>query len=167
MRDGSELVGWGMATGVWEALQMPIGRPHRADRERHAEVSCAAPISAPAPTRSWRRSRPTCSGLPIDNISVKLGDSTLPQSPVEGGSWMAASVSHAIATTAEEVRKELLRSGEEDAGLAARGRKLEDVVLADGKLVSKQDASRAVSIATRCGTARDRIEQEETNSFPE
>ena len=24
MRDGSELVGWGMATGVWEALQMPI-----------------------------------------------------------------------------------------------------------------------------------------------
>jgi xanthine dehydrogenase YagR molybdenum-binding subunit len=25
MRDGGELVGWGMATGVWEALQMPIG----------------------------------------------------------------------------------------------------------------------------------------------
>src|SRR5262249_11062896 len=24
MRDGNELVGWGMATGVWEALQMPI-----------------------------------------------------------------------------------------------------------------------------------------------
>ena len=24
MRDGSELVGWGMATGVWEALQVPI-----------------------------------------------------------------------------------------------------------------------------------------------
>src|SRR4051812_14314858 len=24
MRDGRELVGWGMATGVWEALQMPI-----------------------------------------------------------------------------------------------------------------------------------------------
>ena len=23
MRDGSDLVGWGMATGVWEALQMP------------------------------------------------------------------------------------------------------------------------------------------------
>src|SRR5215471_1586576 len=24
MRDGNELVGWGMATGVWDALQMPI-----------------------------------------------------------------------------------------------------------------------------------------------
>jgi xanthine dehydrogenase YagR molybdenum-binding subunit len=24
MRDGNELVGWGMATGVWDAMQMPI-----------------------------------------------------------------------------------------------------------------------------------------------
>jgi hypothetical protein len=23
MRDGNDLVGWGMATGIWEALQMP------------------------------------------------------------------------------------------------------------------------------------------------
>ena len=30
----SELVGWGMATGVWEAMQMPIARPHRADGQR-------------------------------------------------------------------------------------------------------------------------------------
>jgi hypothetical protein len=31
-------------------------------------------------------------GLPLDNITVKLGDSSLPQAPVEGGSWGAASV---------------------------------------------------------------------------
>ena len=24
MRDGNDLGGWGMATGVWEALQMPV-----------------------------------------------------------------------------------------------------------------------------------------------
>ena len=34
MRDGSELVGWGMATGIWEALQMRMRRPHRADGQR-------------------------------------------------------------------------------------------------------------------------------------
>ena len=48
-------------------------------------------------------------GLPLDSVTVKLGDSTLPQSPVEGGSWIAASVSNAIATTADAVREELLR----------------------------------------------------------
>ncbi len=30
MRDGSELVGWGMATGVWEALQMRTALAHHA-----------------------------------------------------------------------------------------------------------------------------------------
>ena len=29
MRDGNELVGWGMATGIWEAMQMKAKRPRR------------------------------------------------------------------------------------------------------------------------------------------
>ena len=41
MRDGSELVGWGMATGVWEALQMPIAVRIVLTANGHAEVSCA------------------------------------------------------------------------------------------------------------------------------
>ena len=62
MRDGSELVGWGMATGVWEALQMPAAVRIVLTANGHAEVATARPpTSAPAPTRSWRRSRPTCS----------------------------------------------------------------------------------------------------------
>ena len=42
MRDGSELVGWGMATGVWEALQMPAAARIVLTANGHAEVSCAA-----------------------------------------------------------------------------------------------------------------------------
>ena len=34
MRDGAELVGWGMATGVWEALQVPIAVRICAHRQR-------------------------------------------------------------------------------------------------------------------------------------
>ena len=41
MRDGTELVGWGMATGVWEALQMPIAVRIMLTANGHAEVSCA------------------------------------------------------------------------------------------------------------------------------
>jgi xanthine dehydrogenase YagR molybdenum-binding subunit len=62
MRDGTELVGWGMATGVWEALQVPIAVRIVLTANGHAEVSCATSDIAPAPTRSWRRSRPTCWG---------------------------------------------------------------------------------------------------------
>ncbi len=41
MRDGSDLVGWGMATGVWEALQVPITVRIALTANGHAEVACA------------------------------------------------------------------------------------------------------------------------------
>ncbi|MGH7210618.1 MAG: xanthine dehydrogenase family protein molybdopterin-binding subunit, partial [Acetobacteraceae bacterium] len=105
-------------------------------------------------------------GLPLDSITVKLGDSTLPQSPVEGGSWIAASVSNGIATTSDAVRKDLLRLAKQMPNSPLAGAAPDEVALAGGKLVSKRDASRAVSIADamRHG-AVDRIEQEKSTTF--
>src|SRR5260370_146820 len=42
MRDGSELVGWGMATSIWEAMQMPVAARIALTAHGDAEVSCAA-----------------------------------------------------------------------------------------------------------------------------
>src|SRR3954468_7800108 len=104
MRDGSELVGWGMATGIWEALQMPIAVRIVLTGNGHAEVSCAASDIGTGTYTIMAQVAADMLGLPLDNITIKLGDSTLPQSPVEGGSWIAASVSNAIAGTAEAIR---------------------------------------------------------------
>ena len=105
-------------------------------------------------------------GLPLDNVTTKLGDSTLPQSPVEGGSWIAASVSNGIATTAGAIRTELLRLAKQMPNSPLADATSKDVALADGKLVSKRDVSRAVSLADamrQCGV--DRIEQEKSTTF--
>jgi len=168
MRDGKDLVGWGMATGIWEALQVPVAARIVLGANGHAEVSCAASDIGTGTYTIMAQVAADTLGLPIENISIKLGDSTLPQAPVEGGSWMAASASHAIAATAEEVRGELLALAKAIKGSPLTNAKLEDVVLADGKIVSRKDPSRAVSMADamRHG-AVDRIEKEKTNSFPD
>ena len=168
MRDGSELVGWGMATGVWEALQMPVAARIVLTANGHAEVSCAASDIGTGTYTIMAQVAADTLGLPLENITIKLGDSTLPQAPVEGGSWMAASASHAVATTAKEVRKELLALAKAMKDSPLAGATFEDVVLSDGKVVSRREASRAVSIADamRHG-AIDRIEKEKTNSFPD
>lgn len=168
MRDGSDLVGWGMATGVWEALQMPAAARIVLTANGHAEVSCAASDIGTGTYTIMAQVAADTLGLPIENITIKLGDSTLPQAPVEGGSWMAATASHAIAATAEEIRKELLSMAKAMKDSPLAGVKLEDVTLAQGNIVSKKDSGRAVSItdAMRHG-ATDRIEKEKTNSFPE
>ena len=168
MRDGKDLVGWGMATGIWEALQVPVAARIVLGANGHAGVSCAASDIGTGTYTIMAQVAADTLGLPIENIDIKLGDSTLPQAPVEGGSWMAASASHAVVAAAEAVRKELLALAKAIKGSPLANAKLEDVALAGGKIVSKKDSSRAVSIADamRHG-AVDRIEKEKTNSFPD
>jgi xanthine dehydrogenase YagR molybdenum-binding subunit len=165
MRDGSDLVGWGMATGVWDAMQMPIAVRIVLTSNGHAEVACATSDIGTGTYTIMAQVAADMLGLQMDSISIKLGDSSLPQSPVEGGSWIAASVANGIATTAEAIRNELLRLAKRMPDSPLANAVSDDMALADGKLVSKGDPSRAVSIADvmRHG-AVDRIEQEVTTN---
>jgi xanthine dehydrogenase YagR molybdenum-binding subunit len=165
MRDGSDLVGWGMATGIWEALQVPITVRIALTANGHAEVACATSDIGTGTYTIMAQVAADMLGLPIGNISIKLGDSSLPQSPVEGGSWIATSVSNAIVTTASAVRDQLLGFASKMPNSPLAGAAADDVTLADGKLVSKRDASRSVSIADamRHG-AVERIFEEKTTS---
>jgi xanthine dehydrogenase YagR molybdenum-binding subunit len=166
MRDGGDLVGWGMATGIWEALQMKFSARIALTANGHAEVACATSDIGTGTYTIMTQVTADMLGLPLENVTVKLGDSTLPYSPVEGGSWTAASVSHAIARTADDVRRELLRLAKAIPNSPLAAQKLEDVALADGRIVSKKDASRGVSIvdAMRHG-AVDRIVRENASDF--
>ncbi|OSJ08913.1 aldehyde oxidase [Bradyrhizobium canariense] len=168
MRDGSELVGWGMATGVWEALQVSAAARIVLTANGHAEVSCAASDIGTGTYTILAQVAADALGLPIENISVRLGDSTLPQAPVEGGSWMAASASHAVVAVADEVRNELLRVAKTIKDSPLSETSLENTKLVGGRIASKHVPNIAVSISDvmRHG-AVDRIEKESTNIFPE
>jgi xanthine dehydrogenase YagR molybdenum-binding subunit len=166
MRDGTELVGWGMATGIWEALQMEAAVRIVLTANGHAEVACAFSDIGTGTYTIMAQVAADMLGLPIEAITVKLGDSTLPHAPVEGGSWTAASVSHAIAKTADAVRKELLRLAKKMPKSALAAAKQDDVALIGGRIVDKKETTRSVAItdAMRQG-GLDRLERETTNSF--
>ena len=165
MRDGRDLVGWGMATGVWEALQVPITVRIALNVNGHAEIACATSDIGTGTYTIMAQVAADMLGLPLDNISIKLGDSSLPQSPVEGGSWIAASVSNGIATTAGAIREELLRLARHMPNSPLANAAPDEVALTNGKLVSKRDGSRAVSITDAMRQSGvDRIEQEKTTN---
>jgi xanthine dehydrogenase YagR molybdenum-binding subunit len=166
MRDGSELVGWGMASGVWDAMQQETAARIVLTANGHAEVACATSDIGTGTYTIMAQVAADMLGLPIDNISIKLGDSTLPASPVEGGSWMAASVSHAIKNAADAVRKELLALAQKMPNSPLKHATPQDVLLTDGKIVSKQDAGHAVTIADAMRHGKvDWIEQEQSTNF--
>ena len=163
MRDGTDLVGWGMATGIWEALQLPIAVRITLTANGHAEVACATSDIGTGTYTIMAQVAADMLGLPLENISIKIGDSRLPQSPVEGGSFIATSVANGIVTTAEAIRDELLRLARQIPNSPLANETPDDVVLTDGNLAGKRDASRSVSIADamRQGSV-DRIELERT-----
>jgi len=165
MRAGSDLVGWGMATGVWEAMQMPITVRIVLSANGHAEVACATSDIGTGTYTIMAQVAADALGLPLDSISIKLGDSSLPQSPVEGGSWIAASVANGIVTTAEAIRAELLLLAKQMPNSPLSNASSDELTLVDGQLASKHDSARTVSIADamRHGGV-ERIEQEKTTT---
>jgi xanthine dehydrogenase YagR molybdenum-binding subunit len=166
MRDGTDLVGWGMATGVWEALQVPIAVRIVLTANGYAEVACATSDIGTGTYTIMTQVAAEMLGLPLDSVTIKLGDSTLPQSPVEGGSWIAASVSNGIVTTSDAIREELLRLAKQMPNAPFAEALPAEVALEDGRLVSKQDHSREMSIADVMRHAGvDRIVQEKSTTF--
>jgi xanthine dehydrogenase YagR molybdenum-binding subunit len=166
MRDGKELVGWGMATGVWEALQMPASVRILLTANGHAEISTAASDIGTGTYTIMAQVAADTLGLRIENVSIKIGDSSLPACPLEGGSWIAASVSNAIAATADDVRAELLKLAKALPNSPLAQASVGDVVLADGKIADRKDASRAVSIADAMRHGKvERIEKRKDHTF--
>ncbi|MHC4048482.1 xanthine dehydrogenase family protein molybdopterin-binding subunit [Bradyrhizobium sp. 25ACV] len=168
MRDGKDLVGWGMATGVWEALQMPVAVRIVLTANGHAEVSCAASDIGTGTYTIMAQVAADALGLPIGNIDVKLADSTLPQAPVEGGSWMAASSAHAVLGAAEDIRQELARLAKAIPDSPLGGLNASEMVLVNGTISKAGDKSCAVSIADAMRHGKlERIEKQKLNQFAE
>jgi xanthine dehydrogenase YagR molybdenum-binding subunit len=96
MRDGRELVGWGMATGVWDVYFEKTAARARLDAQGRLEVGCAtADIGTGTYTVLAQVAGETL-GIPLDKVRVRLGDSDLPDAPAEGGSSAAASAGAAV-----------------------------------------------------------------------
>jgi xanthine dehydrogenase YagR molybdenum-binding subunit len=161
MRDGTELVGWGMATGIWEAMQMKAGAKAVLARNGDLEISSAFCDIGPGTYTFMTQIAAEMLGVPLYNVAAKLGDSSLPEAPVEGGSWTTASLGSAVREACMGLRGQLLRMAQRLDGSPLAGARPDDVAFVDGSIRRKDDASRAVSLADamRAGGA-ERVEQE-------
>jgi xanthine dehydrogenase YagR molybdenum-binding subunit len=102
-------------------------------------------------------------GVPIYNVAAKLGDSSLPNAPVEGGSWTTASLGTAVQQACNGIRGKLLALAQRMDGSPLADASIDDVVFVDGQMRAKDDAARAVAIADvmRAG-GMERIEETAT-----
>src|SRR5205823_14801876 len=141
MRDGNELVGWGMATGIWEAMQMKASAKAVLTANGSVEISSATADIGPGTYTMMTQLAADMLGVPLENVTAKLGDSTLPDAPVEGGSFTTSSVGCAIHAACRAVQDELLRLARKMPGSPLAGAQRDDVVFTEGMIRHKANAS--------------------------
>src|SRR5690606_23050396 len=91
-----ELIGWGVATGMWGAMVARATVRATLHADGTIEIASAASDIGTGTYTVMAQVAAEALGVPVESIRVKLGDSDLPQSPIEGGSVMAASTGAAV-----------------------------------------------------------------------
>jgi xanthine dehydrogenase YagR molybdenum-binding subunit len=166
MREGDSLIGWGLATGVWEALQIPASAKAVLTADGKLTVgSATADIGTGTYTIMTQIAAETL-GLPIANVTFELGDSTLPASPVEGGSFTASTVGSAVKAVCDKVREKVFDLARKMKNSPLAHASLKEVAFADGYIRLGSDPSRAVSITDAMRHGEVSSVEEETSVTP-
>jgi xanthine dehydrogenase YagR molybdenum-binding subunit len=147
MRDGRLLVGWGTATGVWGAMQMPASATVTLRADGTAYVGSATSDIGPGTYTVITMIAAEYLGVPAERVKFELGDTKLPVAPSQGGSWTTASVGSAVHGAARAVAAKLLELANKEAGSPLQAATAAEVELADGKLRVASDPSRSVDVA--------------------
>ena len=146
-RSGRYLVGYGMATATY-----PAGRGSAAARVQimingNVKVMTASIDIGTGTYTVLSQTAADALGIPVERISVEIGDSNLPPAPLAGGSVTTASVHPAVLAAVEMLRKDLMGLAINDAKSKLNGRKPEEIAFADAKFFVRSDASISDSYA--------------------
>ena len=127
MRDGSRLVGYGMAGVTFTPGQAPCQATVSIHRDGSAHVRSAATDLGTGTYTIATQVTAELLGLDLDEVHVELGDSDLPPAPYSGGSGMATSLSGAIQDAVSKLVQAFLDLVADDDSSPLRGRSPHDV----------------------------------------
>jgi xanthine dehydrogenase YagR molybdenum-binding subunit len=146
MRRGNVLVGWGVATGMWEANQIVARAEAVLGVNGKLRVSSATADIGTGTYTVMTQIAADCLGLPVEDVLFRLGDSDLPFAPIQGGSWTAATVGSAVKAACEELGKTLYKLAKKVPNSPLTGTRWDDVVFADRHIRLKSDPAVGVSL---------------------
>lgn len=160
MQEGHELIGWGVSTGMWDAFLMKAEAAARLSADGKLEVSTAASDIGTGTWTILTQIGADALGIPLHDVQARIGDSTLPTSPVEGGSWTAASNGSAVQAACDAVKQTLFKHAKKMANSPLANAVFDDVKFGGGRIYRDDDPGRGLAI-TEVMHASDLTEIEE------
>src|SRR6266487_1989023 len=102
--DGSQ-IGFGMATAIYPAGQQKAGATAILNKDGTVILRSATHEIGTGTYTAMSQFAADTLGIPIEKVRFELGDSQFPEAPNNGGSWLKASVAHAVIGPCREVKK--------------------------------------------------------------
>ena len=151
-RNGDRLVGWGMATATYPTHRLPAQALVELKRDGRVRVATGSQDLGTGTYTILQQIAADVLQLPARRIDVEIGDTSLPQAPVSGGSMTAASVGSAVQAAALDLRGKLIESVRADAASPLHGAVSETIELRDGQLVAGGHRDSLQAVAERAAS---------------
>ncbi len=147
-RDGNALIGWGMATATYPGYLMGATVKVRLEPDGagvRAVVSTAGSDSGTGMYTMLAITAADSLGLPLDQVTVELGDSTLVACALAGGSNLTASTAPAANDACLKIKQKLLEIAAKTAdGFTGALAKADEFVFRNGRVAHRSDPSNAI-----------------------
>ncbi len=141
-RKGRYLIGHGMATATYPAIRSTASVKVQMFQSGEIKVMSATQDIGTGTYTIMAQTLADALGVPLDRITVEIGDSSLPPAPVSGGSTTAASITAAVLTGGEMLKKDLMALAMKDGKSKLNGAKPEDIEFSNARFYVKGDTSK-------------------------
>ncbi|HUO90221.1 MAG TPA: xanthine dehydrogenase family protein molybdopterin-binding subunit [Rhizomicrobium sp.] len=159
MREGRQLIGWGVAAGTYPVRRSAGEAMVRILADGSVEVVSAGIDMGQGTYTILAQTAAEALGLPVDRVTVKLGETGLPLAPVGGGSQLAGVLTGAVHKAARAAREELIGLGLNDPQSPFRDSQANTLVVEDGAIAAPRGDGPRLPIAEFLqAIGRERIE---------
>ncbi|UZO81492.1 xanthine dehydrogenase family protein molybdopterin-binding subunit [Aquimarina sp. ERC-38] len=145
MKRGNRLVGQGMSSGIWDVIALPAKAKAIMNSDGKLTIECAVTDVGQGSYTIFSQIAADTLGLDLDQVTFKYGDSDLPISPIQGGSYTTGVVGSAIKAACESLKKKLLKKAKLIYQSPFLGIRYRDIVFEDGSLYSKNTPEHTIS----------------------
>jgi xanthine dehydrogenase YagR molybdenum-binding subunit len=137
-RDGL-ILGWGMAGCAWIAARFPADANVQLRNDGTARVACGTQDIGTGTYTILAQLTSEKTGVPLDKIEVALGDTSLPEGPLSGGSMVTGSVVPAVFAAADNAIASLLTIATTTPGSPFEKRKPDELKFEGGRVFVKAE----------------------------
>jgi xanthine dehydrogenase YagR molybdenum-binding subunit len=147
MRDGNQLVGWGVAAGTYPVRRTAGEALVRILADGTVEVASSGIDMGQGTYTILAQTAADAVGVPVEHVRVNLGDSALPRAPVAGGSQLANLMTSAVHKAALAARDELIGLAINNQNSPFREVQANTLLVANGRIASPRPDGRSLPIA--------------------